>query len=121
MCKSKCCCTPQKKSPRYLEAWLLLILRDNTLCGYQLSEYLKKNDLILKEPDPGAVYRVLRKLESEKFVTSDWQTQESGPAKRVYRITESGIELLSDWAAHLEDKIRFLSYFHKTYNNKPKN
>ncbi|MBU4485931.1 MAG: helix-turn-helix transcriptional regulator [Candidatus Delongbacteria bacterium] len=121
MCKSKCCCTPQKKSPRYLEPWLLLILRGNAFCGYELSDYMKKNDLILKEPDSGAVYRVLRKLESNNFVISDWQMQESGPAKRVYRITESGLELLSDWAAHLEAKIQFLSYFQKTYNNKPKN
>jgi PadR family transcriptional regulator PadR len=32
----------------------------------------------------------LRVLEQDGFVESDWEIQASGPARKVYRITEAG-------------------------------
>ena len=50
----------------------------------------------------GNLYRVLRALEEDGLVTSEWQDALPGPAKRVYRLTPPGERLLADWAAALE-------------------
>lgn len=50
-------------------------------------------------PDPGTLYRTLRGLEEDGLVRSAWETGESGPARRVYELTEQGIEFLHAWAA----------------------
>jgi DNA-binding PadR family transcriptional regulator len=33
-------------------------------------------------------------MESDGLIVSNWDIQESGPARRIYRITEEGLEYL---------------------------
>ena len=40
------------------------------------------------------VYGLLRRMERHGFVVSKWVTGEEGPAKRVYYVTEEGLEYL---------------------------
>ncbi len=35
-------------------------------------------------------------------MTSRWETDESGPARRLYRLTESGERYLQDWVELLD-------------------
>lgn len=53
----------------------------------------------------GTLYPVLRALEQDGLVTSEWETAESGPARKVYRITPAGrAELarrLRDWKSRV--------------------
>ena len=51
--------------------------------------------------DPGSMYRLLRGLEEQGLVTSTWQTADAGPSRRVYVITEQGIEALELMAESL--------------------
>jgi DNA-binding PadR family transcriptional regulator len=41
-------------------------------------------------------------MEGDGLVVSNWDIQESGPARRLYRITEEGIEYLK----YAKDKLR---------------
>lgn len=56
--------------------------------------------------DPGGLYRVLRRLEDEGFVTSSWVEGESGPQKRTYELTAEGRELAEEWSRHLRERER---------------
>lgn len=47
------------------------------------------------------MYRLLRSLEEQGLVSSSWQTPEAGPSRRVYVITEQGIEALELMAESL--------------------
>lgn len=58
------------------------------------------------EVDAGGLYRVLRRLEDEGFVTSEWAEGESGPQRRDYQLTAEGRELAEDWVAHLRERER---------------
>lgn len=53
----------------------------------------------------GTLYPVLRALEQDDLVTSEWETADSGPARKVYRITAGGrAELarrLRDWKSRV--------------------
>ena len=42
------------------------------------------------------VYGLLRRLEGHGLVSSQWSVEGSGPARRVYRITEEGLDYLDD-------------------------
>jgi len=68
-------------------------------------------------PDPGTVYRNLRRMEEEGLVASTWELRDAGPPRRLYRLTEQGEELLQAWAAHVEEcragLDRFLEVYHQ--------
>jgi PadR family transcriptional regulator, regulatory protein PadR len=85
---------------RFGEAALLLLLREQPAHGYELLERLP--ELLPDERiDMGNLYRVLRALEEDGVVRSDWDADAPGPAKRIYELTDEGRALLDTWAAAL--------------------
>ena len=56
--------------------------------------------------DAGGLYRALRRLETEGFVTSEWFDETGGPRRRDYEITLGGRELARDWIEHLRERER---------------
>jgi DNA-binding PadR family transcriptional regulator len=68
-------------------------------------------------PDVGAVYKNLRNMEKEGWVKSKWDTRGAGPAKRIYRITPQGEEILHGWAITLRKRREALDQFIKTYQS----
>ncbi len=87
---------PPRGTPKnYLTAWLLVVLKGRDLHGYEITKILRERFHV--ECDAGTVYRVLRQLESEGCILSQWLTQEHGPVKRVYTLTDVGLRLLSQW------------------------
>jgi PadR family transcriptional regulator, regulatory protein PadR len=97
----------------FLASWLLLLLRNWNAHGYQLIQTMTAMGLGLV--DPATVYRTLRQLESEGFITSAWDPKASGPARRVYTLTDAGNEYLSVWARQLEQYQAVLNRFFDIY------
>jgi PadR family transcriptional regulator, regulatory protein PadR len=101
---------------RFSEPALLLLLREHPSHGYELVDSLE--GLIPGgRVDLGNLYRTLRALEARGLVSSEWDAEAPGPAKRRYQLTAAGREQLGDWAASLErmrDHINgFLDQFEK--------
>ena len=85
---------------RFSEPALLLLLRDRSAHGYELIDSL--SELTPGRPvDMGNLYRTLRSLEGEGLVSSEWDADAPGPAKRRYELTAAGRRLLDEWAAAL--------------------
>ncbi|MGQ9523282.1 MAG: PadR family transcriptional regulator [Armatimonadota bacterium] len=115
MCKGQdhrhCVCMPARL-PRLLEPALLLALAESgERHGYELLAAVNQMELAENEVDPGAVYRALRQLESDGYLVSSWHTGETGPARRVYRLTPAGRELLWLWAETLRRRHAALAGF----------
>lgn len=86
---------------RFVEPALLLALAEGRSHGYELAERLA--DVIgVKAVDYGNLYRLLRSLELEGIVSSEWEEQAEARSKRQYELTESGELLLEAWTAALE-------------------
>jgi PadR family transcriptional regulator, regulatory protein PadR len=85
---------------RFGEAAVLLLLRERRAHGYELLDALPQ---VTGEArvDMGNLYRVLRGLEEDGLVQSEWHADEPGPAKRTYELTPEGRRLLDEWAAAL--------------------
>ena len=98
---------------RFQVAALLLLLRERKAHGYDLLERLP--ELVGDERvDVGNLYRVLRRLEEQGLVSSEWDESVPGPAKRTYELTEPGREALERWATSLaETRERINRFLHR--------
>jgi len=85
---------------RFVEPSLLLLLRERPLHGYELLERLPELGLEGRV-DIGNLYRLHRSLEDEGLVSSEWNAELPGPAKRTYELTAQGRRLLDRWAEAL--------------------
>lgn len=84
---------------RFIEPVLLLMLHEKGHSyGYELSETLGEYALTDAQIERAALYRTLRTLEENGHVTSKWETDTAGPARRVYSLTESGNIHLQEWS-----------------------
>jgi PadR family transcriptional regulator len=86
---------------RFVEPCLLLLLAEGPLHGYDLLERLAKVTGEERGLDLGNLYRVLRALEADGLVRSEWHAELAGPAKRVYELTGEGRSVLDGWAEAL--------------------
>lgn len=84
----------------FTHCWLLLQLAQGPAHGYEILERMTEAEEALGT-DPGFLYRTLRGFEEEGLVRSSWDTTGSGPARRVYAITDLGWEHLQGWTVHL--------------------
>jgi len=118
MCKNKrsgsgeCHCKVERV-PNFALPRLLLELAKKTSHGYELIERLGQEGN--PTPDPGNFYRMLRSLEEEGLVCSTWDTQNSGPARRVYELTDQGREFLHAWAVTINQTHQSLGRFLSDY------
>jgi PadR family transcriptional regulator, regulatory protein PadR len=104
-------------SPKnFMVPFLLLSLRGGfNLHGYKLIQQLTQFGF--PSIDQGNVYRVLRQLEKDDLVKSEWDTSSGGPAKRIYSITDAGEQYLDLWANSLEQYQSMLDSFFNMYTN----
>lgn len=79
---------------RNIEPFLLFELLLAPSYGYDLIRRLSENGFRRASDEPGVVYKVLRSLEDSGSICSEWSTRESGPARRYYKITDQGQDLL---------------------------
>ena len=108
---------PPKGTPKnYLMAWLLVMLKDYNLHGYEIMKELKEKFDVVS--DPGTVYRALRQLERDGYISSWWDPKEQGPARRIYTLTDAGSEALQVWSTALELYRTNLDAFFSLYTGK---
>lgn len=103
------------KIGKLVEPCLLLLLHEKPSHGYELIEKLAEFGFDDETPDPGTVYRNLRRMEEEGLVSSSWVTDGPGPAKRLYKVTSQAAELLDGWAVDVQKSIDRLENFLRRY------
>jgi DNA-binding PadR family transcriptional regulator len=99
---------------RFVEPVVLLLLkRKGHSYGYDLAGEVQEHALTDAEIEMGALYRALRQLETNGNVASEWETDQGGPARRVYRLTPQGERHLEEWATVLEHVSKSMARFVK--------
>ena len=99
---------------RFAGPALLLLLRERPAHGYDLLERLPELTGEARV-EMGNLYRLMRGLEEEGLVSSEWDASSPGPAKRRYALTSDGERLLDHWVEALrrsqERTARFLERY----------
>jgi DNA-binding PadR family transcriptional regulator len=85
-----------------VEPCLLTLLGEGARHGYDLIGSLERFGIDPDLLDSGLVYRALRDMEAAGWISSEWQTGESGPPRRVYRLGVAGRDALVAWREELE-------------------
>ena len=77
---------------------ILQLLKDKPMHGYEVMKELEEHTRGCYKPSPGTVYPTLQWLEDEGLVTS-----KEVEGKKVYSITDAGIEFLEENKGTVED------------------
>lgn len=103
---TKCSCKGYNLD-KLIQPQILTILAQQNLHGYLIIQELEKNNVSKDEKlDNTGVYRALKTLEDREMVCSEWLYEETGPAKKNYKITDKGMECLNTWIYTLEDYMK---------------
>jgi len=90
---------------------LLLLKKKGNSYGYDLAADLQTYALTDAEIERAALYRVLHRLEVNGNVTSEWDVEKGGPARRVYKLTAKGEAHLDEWATVLDHVAKSMARF----------
>jgi len=97
---------------RFVEPVVLFLLQGKGRAhGYELANELRKHALTDAEIEVSALYRTLRQLEQNDCVTSEWDVEGNGPARRLYKLTSHGKEHLEEWITVLARMAESMSRF----------
>ena len=103
------------RAERYIQPSILLALRHKSSYGYELIREMPGFGFIEGQVPPGMIYRHLRDLEETGLVASRWETHGSGPAKRMYVLTDEGLEVLGSWIDFMQRQADTLQNFIERY------
>ena len=94
----------------------LVLLREESSYGYELMERLE--EFGFEQIRAGTLYRTLRQMEQEGLCSSEWETPQGGPARRMYLITERGEEYLAAWAEACKQYQSVMDCFSQAYTSR---
>jgi DNA-binding PadR family transcriptional regulator len=86
--------------------WVLAVLADGPQHGYAIAREIEQRSGSALKPGEGTLYPALRGLEGDGFVQGVWEIQPSGPARKVYSLTEQGRAELTKQAQAWRDYAR---------------
>ena len=97
---------------RFVEpALLFLVHKRGRSYGYELAGDLRRYALTDAEIEVAALYRTLRQLEGNDCVTSEWDMEGSGPARRLYTLTPRGEQHFEEWISVLDHLAQSMTRF----------
>jgi DNA-binding PadR family transcriptional regulator len=79
----------------WIQFLILRLLYEKPSYGYQLIDMLDEKSSGLHRLETGSIYTLLRRMEHRGLLKSQWEEAENtGPDRRVYKVTKSGAEAL---------------------------
>jgi len=87
---------------------ILTILLKKPAYGYSLMEELENLGVNINFLHHTIVYRTLRMMEIAGFVISTWDTSGTGPARRIYSITDEGKKYLKNWYEWAKNDLKIM-------------
>jgi PadR family transcriptional regulator PadR len=89
-----------------LHVAILDLIKDKSVHGGEVYQNLKEKFEI--DAPRGIIYALLRRLEGHGLVVSDWDIQKTGPARRVYYITDDGLRYMEAFLERLRRASRMI-------------
>ena len=100
-----------------LTPFVLLAVSLQRAHGYAIEDYLRGFGLF--GITMSTLYRTLRQMERDGFLESTWEPGPTGPARRVYTITDTGDAWLTTSAAMLDAYRETINRFFGLYDAGP--
>ncbi|MDA8443338.1 MAG: PadR family transcriptional regulator [Peptococcaceae bacterium] len=95
---------------RHAPAFILLFLARGANYGAALLAQMEQ-EMPHFLGDSAMIYRTLRDLENQECLKTSWQTEGSGPPKKIYQITPKGWLRLTEFKQDILKRQENFSYF----------
>lgn len=69
---------------------VLAVLSDAPRHGYAIAREIERRSRNALKAGEGSLYPALHALEGDGFIAGTWETQPSGPARKIYSLTDAG-------------------------------
>jgi len=90
---------------------ILGILSYQPMTGYDLKKIIQDSTFMHWSGNNNQIYKALVELLEDGFVTIEVKYQESSPSKKIYTITEEGMNALKEWTASTPEPVEFKKSF----------
>jgi PadR family transcriptional regulator PadR len=91
----------KKTTSEMLWPYFLKLLKERSMYGYELRQETQKR--FGWKPATVTSYVVLYRLQRDGYVTMEWKEQRGKPARKYYKITKKGEELLREGIKYFKD------------------
>ena len=97
--------------------WLLLLLSERPMYGYEIIRELEKRFSGYWKPKTGTIYPALDKLEQKKLVTSRIEFRDEGLDRKHYALTEMGQLELTQAMSYWSKMTEVLDHYRETHKS----
>ena len=97
--------------------WLLLLLSERPMYGYEIIRELEKRFSGYWKPKTGTIYPALERLEKNKLVTSRIEFREDVPDRKHYALTDKGRLELSSTMVYWTKMTEILETYRETHQS----
>jgi PadR family transcriptional regulator, regulatory protein PadR len=97
--------------------WLLLLLSEKPMYGYEIIRELEKRFSGYWKPKAGTIYPALEKLEKSHLLTSRVEFREEAPDRKHYALTDAGRNELSGTMAYWTRMTEILETYRETHQS----
>ncbi|MDZ7798870.1 MAG: PadR family transcriptional regulator [Patescibacteria group bacterium] len=116
--KSKCG-YPER---RWVQFLLLRVIYEKPSYGYEIIKKTEKITDNYHKIKTGTAYTLLRRMEKEGLLKSDWKKNKQGPNKRIYTVTPKGKGHLKAWLKMIIQRKKMInkmvSFYKKHFRDK---
>ncbi|MEM3770686.1 MAG: PadR family transcriptional regulator [Candidatus Bathyarchaeia archaeon] len=109
-----CGCWHEYPERGWMQFLIMRVLYEKPMHGYQLLGEIEERSCGCHRLESGSMYTLLRRMEERSLLESMWEKVDSGPDRRVYRLTSKGVEALKMGLASIvkrktlfEDLVKF--------------
>ncbi len=97
--------------------WLLLLLAEKPMYGYEIIRELEKRFSGYWKPKAGTIYPALEKLEKNHLLTSRVEFREEAPDRKHYALTDAGRSELTGTMAYWTRMTEILETYRETHQS----
>jgi PadR family transcriptional regulator PadR len=103
---------------RFLNPSIMLLLAEEPSHGYALLDKLVAMGVAEKRLPLPLIYRALAYLEVKRMAGFEFKKHEGrGPARKIYHLTNKGMEELASWSESMKDISKFIDEFQERYES----
>jgi len=99
----------------WLQLVVLRVLYENPTHGYKLLQEVNALLSGRRKLKPGSLYTILRRMEHSGLLTSIWEKKSAGLDRRIYNLTDEGVEMLRQGKSMIEGQRKVLEEMAEFY------
>ena len=105
----------QYPEKRWVQFLILRVIYEKPSYGYEIVKSIKDLTEGRHQIKYGTAYTLLRRMEKNNLLVSNWEKSEKTPDKKIYRVTKHGAKVLKIWLEMIIERKRMMDKLTNIY------